>query len=123
MNSLKIVSTNYIKTKFTSEIEENGSLSFPNITISRENNNFVISVYRKSTFSGVLTNFESFIPEMHKLGLIKTLLHCSFRLCSKYENFHREIENLKSIFKHNNHRQNFMNQCIKKFLNKLSKKP
>ena len=56
---------------------------------------------------------------MHKRGLIETLLHRSFRLCSSYENFHREIETLKSIFKHNNYPQNFVNQCIKKFLNKL----
>ena len=105
--------------KFTSEIEENGSLSFLDITITRENNKFVTSVYHKPTFSGVFTNFESFIPEMHKRGLLETLLHRSFRLCSSYENFHREIETLKSIFKHNNYPQNFVNQCIKKFLNKL----
>ena len=101
--------------KFTLEIEKNGLLSFLDITITRENNKFV-SVYRKPTFSGVFTNFESFIPEMHKRGLIETLLHRSFRLCSSYENFHREIETLKSIFKHNNYPQNFVNQCIKKFL-------
>ena len=118
LKSLKIISANKIKTKFTLEIEKNGLLSFLDITITHENNKFV-SVYRKPTFSGVFTNFESFIPEMHKRGLIETLLHRSFRLCSSYENFHREIETLKSIFKHNNYPQNFVNQCIKKFLNKL----
>ena len=102
---------------FTSEIEKNGSLSLLNIT--RENNKYVTSVYRKPTFSGVLINFESFVPEMHKLGLIEILLHRSFRLCSSYENFYWENENLKLIFKHNNYPQNFVNQCIKKFLNKL----
>ena len=102
-------------TKFTSEIEENGSLSFLDIIITRENNKFVTSVYRKPTFSGVFTNFESFIPEMHKRGLIETLLQRSFRLCSSYENFHRETETLKSIFKHNNYPQNFVNQFIKNF--------
>ena len=56
---------------------------------------------------------------MHKRRLIETLLHRSFRLCSSYENFHWQIETLKSIFKHNNYPQNFVNQCIKKFLNKL----
>ena len=56
---------------------------------------------------------------MHKRGLIETLLHRSFRLCSSYENFHWEIETLKSIFKHNNYPQYFVNQCLKKFLNKL----
>ena len=56
---------------------------------------------------------------MHKRGLIETLLYRSFKLCSSYENFHQEIETLKSLFKHNNYFQNFVNQCIKKFLNKL----
>ena len=56
---------------------------------------------------------------MHERGLIETLLHRSFRLCSSYESFHREIETLKLIFKHNNYPQNNVNQCIKKFLNKL----
>ena len=56
---------------------------------------------------------------MHKRGLIEALLHRSFRLCSIYENFHRESENLKSIFKHNNYPQNFVNQCIQRFLNKV----
>ena len=108
--------------QFSNKIEENGSLSFLDITITRENNKFVTSVYRKLTFNGLFTNFESFIssiPEMQKRGLIETLLHRSFRLCSSYKNFHWEIETLKSIFKHNNYPQNFVNQCIKKFLNKL----
>ena len=93
-------------------------MSFLDITITRENNKFVTSVYCKPSFS-VFTKFESFIPELHKRGLIETLLQRSFRLCSSYENFHRETETLKSIFKHNNYPQNFENQFIKKFLNNL----
>ena len=53
---------------------------------------------------------------MHKCGLIETLLHGSFRLNPSYKNFHREIETLKSILKHNNYPKNFVNQCIKKSL-------
>ena len=54
--------------KLTSKIEENSSLSFLDITISRENNKFVNSVYRKATFSDVFTSFEGFIPDMLKRG-------------------------------------------------------
>ena len=86
-----------------------GSLSFVDIKISRENNKFVTSVYGKPTFSGVFTNFKSFIPDIYKCGFIETLLHRSFRLCSNYEKFHREIETLKSVLKHNSHPHNFMN--------------
>ena len=48
---------------------------------------------------------------MYKRWLIESLLHRSFRLCSNYENFHPESKN--------NYLQNFLNQCIHKFLNKL----
>ena len=56
---------------------------------------------------------------MYKCALIQTLLHRSSRLCSNYENRYQEFEILKSVFKHNNYPQNFVNQSINKFLNKL----
>ena len=65
-----------------------------------ENSKFA-SVYSQSTFSGVFTNLESFIPNIYKRGLSKTLFHRSFGLCSNYESFQQETETLKSIFKHN----------------------
>ena len=77
----------------------NNSLSFLDIKNIRENNIFTISVYRKLTFSGVFTNFESFIPNSYKYALIFTLLHRAFKLCSNFELFHQEIENLKNIFR------------------------
>ena len=74
--------------KFAFEIKENASPLFLDITITSENKKLVISDYCKCEFSGVFTNFESFIAEMNKRELIETLLHRSFRLCSSYENFH-----------------------------------
>ena len=56
--------------KFISEIEINNTLSFLDIKIVRENNKFTTSVYRKPTFSGVFTNFENFIPSLHKYALM-----------------------------------------------------
>ena len=43
--------------KFTSEIEENNSISFLDIKVSRVNNSFSTNIYRKVTFSGVFINF------------------------------------------------------------------
>ena len=56
---------------------------------------------------------------IYKRGLIETLLHRSFRLCSNYENFHREIETLKSIIKRNSYSHNLESNFIKKLLNNL----
>ena len=53
---------------FSIETEINGPLSFLDVKTSRENNKFVTSVFRKETFSGVHTNFISFIPLEYKFG-------------------------------------------------------
>ena len=84
--------------KFTSEIEENNSISFLDIKVSRVNNSFSTNIYRKVLFSGVFTNFESFIPISYKSNLIFTLLFRAFKLCSNFELFHQEILNLNGIF-------------------------
>ena len=52
--------------KFTSETENENSISFLDIKITRDNNKFMTLVYRKPTFSGVFTNFGSVIPKSYK---------------------------------------------------------
>ena len=48
--------------KFTSEKETNNKLSFLNIEISRDKNQFITSVYRKSRFTGVFSHCDSHNP-------------------------------------------------------------
>ena len=105
--------------KFTSEIEENNCMSFLDIKITRELNSFSTSVYRKPTFSGVFTNFDSFIPLSYKTGLIWSLLYRAFSLCSSFELFHQGILKLKDIFKRNGYPTSFVDNCVKRFLNKV----
>ena len=47
--------------KFTSEAENDNSFSFLDIKITRHNQQFKTSVYRKPTFSGVFTHYESYL--------------------------------------------------------------
>ena len=81
---------------FSKESENNNSLSFLDVKISRTDNKFVTNIYRKPTFSGVLTNFESYIPMHFKHGLIFTLLHRCYSICSDFSKFHHEVTNLKN---------------------------
>ena len=76
-------------------------------------------MYRKPTFSGVFTNFKSFIPTFQKFGLIYTLFHRCFNITSSYEKFQSEINALNQIFKLNGYPIQFIGRCIKKFLQKL----
>ena len=47
---------------FTIESEKQNRMPFLDIQIIREDKRFITSVYRKSTFSGVYTHFDSFLP-------------------------------------------------------------
>ena len=86
--------------KFISEPENENSISFL-VKLTRDNNRFMTSFYRKPTFSGVFTNFGSFIPNSYRYNLLFTLLHRAFKLCSSFERFHQEIDKLKTIFENN----------------------
>ena len=72
---------------FTYEIEENNCLAFLDVLVTREDK-FSTSLYRKPTFSGLYSNFESFMPDSYKKGLIYTLLHRAFVLCCDWSKFH-----------------------------------
>ena len=105
--------------KFTSETENENSISFLDIKITRDNSKFMTSVYRKPTFSGVFTNFGSFILNSYKYNLLFTLLHRAFKLCSDFERFHQEIDKLKTIFENNGYLKSFFDFCLKKSLDKI----
>ena len=95
-----------------------------NITVEREENfrdggKFQTSVYRKSTFSGVLSNFESFLPRSYKYNLMPTLLHRGFMICSSYRTLHFQIPKLKQIFRSNAYPKNLVDRCLKMYLHKV----
>ena len=115
---------NYMNTKhpsitFTLECEKNDSLSILNVKITDSNNQLVQSVFHKGKYSGVFTNFRSFLLALYKFGLVYTLFNCSFSICSSYETFHEEIVLLKDIFKKKEDPRFFNDKCIKNFLSKL----
>ena len=100
-----------INNKFSSEstviAEIKGSLSFLDVKIFRENDNFVTNVFRKEKVSWVYTNFIRFIPREHKFGLVHTLLSCCFNSPTDFLKFHHEVDKLKEILSKNVYPQKF----------------
>ena len=91
-------------------------MSFLDVNIIREKDKFTTSVYRKPTFSGIYTHFDSFLPSSNKIGLLHTLLYRCFRICSDWTKFHLEVVKLTDVFKNNGYPENFINNCFKVFL-------
>ena len=94
------------------------------VLITRTSNGFKTSVYDKPTFSGVYSNFNSFISEEYKVGLIFTFLFRTFSIVSVFSGFFSEACHLKEISKKDAFPIKLINSCIKNFLNKkLTEKP
>ena len=97
---------NYLNSKhrnirFTCGKEHNNSMLVLDVLISRSSNGFTTFVYHKPTFNRVYSNFNSFISEQYKVGLIFTLLLLTFSVVSDFSRFHPEICHLKKILKKN----------------------
>ena len=105
--------------KFTFDFEQSNSFSFLDVKITHGDKGFSTSVFRKGTCTGVFRNFESFIFDSYKTGLILTLLFCCFTICSDMQSFHQEVEQLQQIFKCNKYPVTLIDQSIKTFLNKI----
>ena len=59
--------------KFTFEGEANNTLSFLDVSVRRTADQFVTSVFRKQTFSGISTSYFSSIYFKHKAACLVTL--------------------------------------------------
>ena len=105
--------------KFTSEVEIDNLLAFLDIKVIRSGVAFLTSVYRKPTFSGVYTNFNSFLPDIYKTGLVHTLMFRLFNICSNWQLIHSEIEHLRSVMRRNAYPDCLLNNVIKRFLARL----
>ena len=104
---------------FTIESENQNRMSFLDVQISREDKTFTTSVYRKPTFSGVYTHFDSFLPSTYKFGTVYTLAYRCFRICSSWTKLHNELVCLKEIFLKNGYPEDFINKCFKKFMDNI----
>ena len=115
----RYMNSRHPKIKFTFEEKNDNKISFLDISITRTENKFATSIFRKKTFSGVYLNFHSHLPTDYKKGLIDTLLHRSYNICTDDASFHQEILFLKSVWQKNYCPLFFIDKCVKKFLDKL----
>ena len=84
--------------RFTMETEVNHKLPFLDVLLDNSNlPSLVTSVFRKSTYTGLLTNFLSCAPLPYKLGLIRKLVDRPFKINNTWTDFHNNIKELTNI--------------------------
>ena len=82
--------------KFTFEKQVNKQISFLDVLITNDGDQFCTSVFCKETVIGLFTNYLGFTPFSYKVGLVRTLLHRTFMISSSsWFLFHEEIVKIK----------------------------
>ena len=95
---------------------------FLDVLIININTKFETSVFRKKTFTGLLTNFLSFMPFFNKLALIKTLINRIYHIGNNWKALHKNLKELTLILNKNLFPPNLIDTTIKTYLHeKISK--
>ena len=80
---LQYLNSRHSNIKFTMETNVDNILNFLDIKIDNKNDTKT-SVYHKPTFTGLMTNFRSFVPYEFKTKLVHTLVDRIFKINNKW---------------------------------------
>ena len=88
------------------------SISLP----TTEDGGFTSKVFRKHTYTGLISNFSVVCPQKWKFGLIQCLLHRAYTISSCWLTF-SQVDFLKSVFSQNGYPEDLLTSYLRRFVN------
>ena len=113
---LEFANTAHNNINFTIEFEDNNKLPFLDTLVTRNDDHFTTSVFRKKTYTGLGLNFYSSCFFNFKINSIRTLLYRAYSLSSSWLDFHKEVEFLRKYFQDNCYPKFLFQKYLRKFL-------
>ncbi|CAF1391704.1 unnamed protein product [Didymodactylos carnosus] len=108
-----LLSSFHLSLAFTFESkDENNSIPFLDVQITHSSPGFSTKVYRKSTFTSLLTRWDSYVPDIYKRNAIGTMVHRAIRICSSYKLLDEEFEKTMEIAGHNGYPNRYVDKII-----------
>ena len=95
-------------------------MPFLDIYIDNSSQEVITRIYRKRTFTGLLTNFFSFTSFTYKLGLVKTLIDKIYKVNNTWLGFHKDLKKLTHILKRNSFPAHLVENSVKNYMNKTT---
>ncbi|CAF4709196.1 unnamed protein product, partial [Rotaria sp. Silwood2] len=113
-NILSILNDFHPSIKLTRKIEDNDKLKFLDIQVIRspEQQCFETTVYRKPTFTGLLTNWNSYVPIQYKKANIVRMVNRALNICSTYKLLDDEFNKIRRFGLDNDYPLSFINTII-----------
>ena len=104
---------------FTMEKEMDKKIPFLDVLIDNSQPQSPITrVFRKKTFTGLLTNYFSFTPFSYKLGLIRTLVDRTYKINNTWEGFNEDMKKLLLILRKNLFPSHIVERVIRQYITK-----
>ena len=116
----EILNTMHPALRFTMEGESDRKLPFMDVLVERVNDQLVRSIYRKPTFTGLYTRWESYSPTNQKINLIKSLTTRVVRICSP-STLEGELLTLKDLFVKNGYPIFLVERIMQQAVDNLNK--
>ena len=99
---LRYLNSRHESIKFTIDFEQDNEIPFLDVLIKRcPNNTCATSIYRKKTFTGLYTKWDSFTPLKYKINLIRTLTYRCYRICSSAFLLKSALDDLRKLLLQN----------------------
>ena len=103
-------------------VEKDGVLPCLDVKLEISSNEFLTSVYRKPTFTGFYTNWNSFEPTKRKIYLLDTLVHRALKICSKSK-LQEEFNQIGSVLHQNRYPEIVINSSIRNKISRFNLEP
>ena len=117
---LKYLNSKHGSIKFTCEHNDMSTMPFLDVLVNNRNGVHT-SLFRKKTYTGLLTNYYSYTTEAYKIGLIKNLLFRAFAINSSWIGFHEEIKRIYKILQKNSFPKHVIDRVTKSFIDNVHK--
>ena len=111
---LSILNNFHPSIKFTHEHEANDSLPFLDVRVTRspDRRTFETTIYRKPTFTGLMINWDSFVPLQYKNAGINSMVRRALSICSSYTSLTAEFDEVRRIGQANGYPLSFIDVHI-----------
>ena len=77
---------------------------------------FATTIYRKPTYTGLITKWTSFVPHSYKVSTISSMVYRAIKICSSYKLMHEEFKFIENIGIENGYPKRFIKAQIRKTL-------
>jgi hypothetical protein len=115
----------HLSIKFTYETEASNSLPFLDVRVTRspERHTFETTIYRKQTFTGLMINWNSFVPLQYKRASIDSMVPRALSICSAYLSLTETFQEIRRYGQANGYPNSFIDVHIGLGLSRCMERP